>query len=148
MAKSLALQIITPEKISWEGVVDSLVVPAHDGQLGILPGHAPLLAQLRPGAVQIRTQGSTRLLAVSGGFVEIFKGKTALFAETAELAEEIDSERARIAAEKAKAALKTRPGDKLDAQALAALQRALIRLRVAELARLRPGSKSTRPPPE
>jgi F-type H+-transporting ATPase subunit epsilon len=138
MAGRIPLRIVTPEKVSWEGEVDSLVVPAHEGQLGVLPGHAPLLAQLVPGVLQIRSGEDVRLLAVSGGFVEIFGGRASVFAETAELAEEIDAERARQAAEKAKAALRGTRADEIDAQTMASLRKALIRLRVLELARQRP----------
>lgn len=135
----LPLRIVTPEKVAWEGEVASVTAPAWDGSLGILPGHAPLLAQLREGVVRIRdAQGEAeRLLAVSGGFVEVLDGKVSLFAETAELAEEIDAERARQSAEKAREAVKASAGDVVDEKALAALRRALIRLQVAELARLK-----------
>jgi F-type H+-transporting ATPase subunit epsilon len=136
----IPLSIITPDKVTWEGEVDSLILPAYEGQMGILPGHAPLFAQLTPGVVQIRAGDDTRLLSVSGGFVEVFNGRVSLFAETAELAEEIDSERAKQAAEKARAALKKREGALDPEQALASLQKAMARLRVAELSRLRRGS--------
>lgn len=140
MAKTIPLSIVTPEKPVWQGEVDSLVVPAFDGQLGILPGHAPLLAQLKPGTVVMKSAGDTKVLAVSGGFVEVHGGKVALFAESAELAEEIDAERARQALEKARGALKGGI-NKLDAAALGALERALARLRVAEFSKLRKASQ-------
>lgn len=142
MAKRIPLSIVTPERVAWEGEVDSLVVPAAEGQLGVLPGHAPLLAQLSPGVVQIRSGEETRMLAVSGGYFEVHGGKAALFAETAELAEEIDAERARQAVEKAKAALHQPSGSAEPEQALAALRRALVRLKVSEQIRRRPS-----PPP-
>lgn len=133
MAKRLPLSIVTPERPTWEGDVDALVVPAEEGQLGILPGHAPLLAQLRPGTVVIRQTGEDpRLLSVSGGFVEVFDGRVSLFAEAAEMADEVDAERARQAAEKAKAALKHGSEEKFDSAAVAALERALARLRAHE----------------
>jgi len=129
----LPLRIVTPEKVAWEGEVDSMTVPAWDGSLGILPGHAPLLAQLREGAVHARSGDAERLLAVSGGVVEVFEGRVSVFAETAELAEEIDAERARQAAEAAKKALKASAENVSEEQAAAALRRAMARLRVAEL---------------
>lgn len=145
MAKRIPLSIVTPERVAWEGDVDAMVVPADEGQLGILPGHAPLLAQLRAGTVVIRTHGEEpRLLAVSGGFVEVFNGRVSVFAETAELADEIDAERARQAAERAKAQLKHHHQDKLDLQAQAALERALARLRASEAVSRR--RSSPRPP--
>jgi F-type H+-transporting ATPase subunit epsilon len=140
----LPLRVVTPEKIAWEGYVDSLTVPAWEGSLGILPGHAPLLAQLREGVARARSGDEERLLAISGGFVEVFDGKASLFAETAELAEEIDAERARQAAERAKKALKSPAADVSDEQAAAALRRAMVRLRVAELSRPRGARKEVR----
>jgi F-type H+-transporting ATPase subunit epsilon len=135
MAKKIFLSIVTPERLAWEGDVDALVVPSYEGQMGILPGHAPLLAQLHPGTVVIRQEGQDpRLLAVSGGFVEVTSSGVSLFAETAEMAEEIDAERARQSAEKAKAALKHGREEKLDSGAIAALERALARLRAVEAA--------------
>ena len=143
----LPLRVVTPEKVAWEGEVDSLTVPAWEGSLGILPGHAPLLAQLREGVVRARSGDAERLLAVSGGFVEVFEGRVSLFAETAELAEEIDAERARQAAEAAKKALKASAAEVSEEQASAALRRAMVRLRVAELARPRGvSSKEARRP--
>ncbi len=146
MSQSLPLRIVTPERVSWEGEVESLTVPAWDGSLGVLPGHAPLLAQLSEGIVHIRAAGEERFLAVSGGFVEVMGGKASLFAETAELAEEIDAERARQSAEKARQALKAPASEVLDEQVLAALRRALIRLRVADLAKIKDrGSRAPHP---
>ena len=132
-AKRLPVSIVTPEKPVWEGEVDALVIPAFDGQLGILPGHAPLLAQLVPGPMLLRSGPETRVLAVSGGYVEVHQGRVSIFVETAEMAEEIDAERARQAERHARAALKVSPGERVDAQALAALERALARLRAHEL---------------
>ncbi len=145
MAKRIPLIVVTPERPAWEGEVDTLVVPAEDGQLGVFPGHAPLLASLRPGTVVMRTGEDTRLLAVSGGFLEVHGGRASLFAETAELAGEIDAERARQAAERARTALKTQP-DRLDPLALLALERALARLRAYELARHRRPARTSPPP--
>jgi F-type H+-transporting ATPase subunit epsilon len=101
-AKTVPTTIVTPESTAWEGEADSLMIPAHEGQLGILPGHAPLLAQLAPGVLQIRSGGDVKLLAVSGGFLEVFEGRASIFAETAEMDEQIDEERARQSAEQAK----------------------------------------------
>lgn len=138
----MPITIITPEKVAFEGEVESLVVPSYDGQWGILPGHAPMLAQLKPGVVQMRLGEQVDLLSVSGGFVEVCHNRVSLFAETAELAQEINEERARQAAERAKAALHELSGDPLSVvDAHAALERALARMRVFELARKRSGYK-------
>ncbi len=97
---SIAVEIVTPERLVKEAQVDSVIVPAIDGELGILPNHAPLLAQLQPGAIRLNQNGNTELFAVSGGFIEVDKNKVSVFAETAEMATEIDEERARQAAER------------------------------------------------
>ena len=138
MKRMLTLNIVTPEKVSWEGPVESLIVPAHDGLLGILPGHAPLLAELAPGILQIRMEGGESTLSVSGGFIEVVNNQVSVFAETAELAEDINIERARLALERAKVQLKA--GDVSPAgpeNARAALLRALARMKAAEWARRR-----------
>jgi F-type H+-transporting ATPase subunit epsilon len=134
----LTLSLVTPEKPVWEGGVDSVTAPAVKGPLGILPGHIPLLAQLIPGLLRFDAGGESRHLAVSGGFLEVARGgRVSVFAETAEMADEIDAERARQAAEKARALLRHTPAEVLDEQALAALERATLRLRVAHYARRR-----------
>ncbi len=136
-AKRFSLALVTPEKVAWEGEAEALVVPAHEGQLGILPGHAPLLAQLSPGVLQIRSGDDVNVVAVSGGFVEVFAGRVSVFAETAELAGEIDAERARQASERARASLKkAADGEPPDVdKALAAMKRAAVRLKAVQLAR-------------
>jgi F-type H+-transporting ATPase subunit epsilon len=85
-------------------------------------------------------------MAVSGGFVDVFNGRAAVFAETAEMADEIDAERARRAADRARTVLRRSPGDMIDAQALAALERALTRLRAAEASSRRPSSHRSSTP--
>jgi F-type H+-transporting ATPase subunit epsilon len=131
----LAVDILTPEKKVLQTEVDSVVVPAMEGELGILADHAPLVAQLQPGEIRLRTDQGIRFFAVSGGFVEVLTNHVSIFAETAEMAEEIDVERAHQAAERAKAALRT-PRPTIDlAQAEAALRRAMARLRAVEAIR-------------
>ena len=128
----IPIDIVIPEKVVLQTHVDSVVVPAVDGEIGILPHHAPLLAQLQPGQIRLTVDGHTQLFAVSGGFVEVRSNQVKIFAETAEMAAEIDVERARQAAERAKAALKAARQDIDIAQAEAALRRAIARLRVSE----------------
>src|SRR6266849_1601060 len=100
---TIAVDIMTPERLLMQTEAESIVVPAAEGELGILPHHAPLLAQLQPGEIRLRRGGNVELFAVSGGFIEVESNKVSIFAETAEMAHEIDVERARQAAERAKA---------------------------------------------
>ena len=130
--KILEVEMVTPEKISFREPADFVVIPAFQGELGVLPDHAPSLVQLKVGEVRVTKGGQVHHFAISGGFAEIKKNKVSLFAETAEMADEIDAERARQAFERAKAET-LKPGlDPLTmAGAEAAMRRAQIRLQVA-----------------
>jgi len=136
MAKKLTLELVTPERPSFQGEGDFVVLPAWEGEMGVLPGHAPFLVQLQAGEVRFQEGDKTTSFAVSGGFAEIRDDKVALFAETAEMAESIDAERARQALERAQAELQSKQlGSMTLANAEAALVRAQVRLKVALLRR-------------
>lgn len=130
--KTLTLELVTPEKVAWSAPADFVVLPAYQGEMGVLPGHQSFLVQLTPGEVRVTDKGEVKRFAISGGFAEIKEDTISLFAETAELADQIDAERARQALEKAKAAV-VKPGmDPLQLlQMEAAIRRAQVRLRVA-----------------
>ncbi|MBI3551069.1 MAG: F0F1 ATP synthase subunit epsilon [Elusimicrobia bacterium] len=133
MAKNLTLEMTTPEKVALTGQADFVVLPSFEGEMGVLPGHEAFLVQLKPGEVRVTEGGETRRFAVSGGFAEIKDDKVALFAETAEMAQDIDAERARQALEKAKEELVRKDIDPLTlAAAEAAMRRAQVRLLVSE----------------
>src|ERR1700674_5235567 len=129
---TIAIDIMTPERLVMQTEAESVVVPAAEGELGILPHHAPLLAELQPGEIQLRRGDNVELFAVSGGFIEVENNHVSVFAETAEMAHEIDVERARQAAERAKAEIKVAKSDVDLAEAEAALRRALARMRATE----------------
>jgi F-type H+-transporting ATPase subunit epsilon len=129
---TIAVDIMTPERLLKQADAESVIVPAAEGELGILPHHAPLLAELQPGEIRLRRGDKVELFSVSGGFVEVEGNRVSIFAETAEMAHEIDVERARQAAERAKAEIKTARTDVDLSQAEAALRRAVARLRVTE----------------
>jgi F-type H+-transporting ATPase subunit epsilon len=131
---TIHLDIVTPEKLAISAEVDYIAAPAADGEIGILPGHAPLLARLGLGPLRYRIGNETKVFVVAGGFLEVQKGsKVSVFAEAAEMADEIDLERAKQAAERAKAKLST--AHDLTAKELAevelALSRAITRVKVA-----------------
>lgn len=145
MSKTLTLEMTTPEKVAQSGPAEFVVLPAFEGEMGVLPGHAPFLVQLKAGEVRVTENGQVRRFAISGGFVEIKDDKVALFAETAELADQIDAERARQALERAKAELQRKDVDPLTlAAAEAALRRAQVRMFVAA----RRHGAGARPPSE
>jgi F-type H+-transporting ATPase subunit epsilon len=129
----IQLEIVTPERLAFSEEVDSVVVPGIEGELGILPHHAPLLSTLGVGELRIRARGTEESFAIAGGFVQVRPDKVVVMAETADLASEIDLERAQEARREAERALETgyREGSDL-ASARAALQQALLQIRVAE----------------
>lgn len=125
-------EVVTPERKILREEVESVIVPGTEGYLGVLPRHTPLLTTLKPGVVYYRkTAGKTERLAVSGGFMEAGPDRVVILADTAELASEIDIERARRSKERAEKRLRERsPG--LDvARAEVALMRSLARLKAA-----------------
>lgn len=138
------VELITPERLALSENVDFIAAPAANGEVGILPHHAPLLAQLTNGVLRLVAGGSTQYFAVSGGFLEVQTGsRVSIFAETAEFAEDIDIERARLAAERAKEKIhETDLTGKELAAVEAALTRALLRLKVADIRRQRSGPPS------
>ena len=131
MAKTFRLEIVTPEKLVFSEDITSLVIPAEEGYLGVLAGHAPLLASLKPGEIKIKRDGGETLYATSGGFMEVLPTKTTILCESAESPELIDAARAEKARTRAWERL-AHPSKDLDrARALAAWLRAENRIRVA-----------------
>jgi F-type H+-transporting ATPase subunit epsilon len=129
----IRLEIVTPERRVYDDEVDAVALPGSEGELGILPHHAPLISLLGAGELRVRKGGAEESFAIVGGFVQVRPDKVVVMAETADLAAEIDIERAQEARREAERALDSglvEPSD-LD-QARAALQAALVRIRVAE----------------
>jgi F-type H+-transporting ATPase subunit epsilon len=129
----LHLEIVTPERRAFEDDVDMVICPGVEGELGVLPHHAPLLTTLGVGELRIRKGSSEESFAIAGGFLQVRPDRVVVMAETADLASEIDleaAERARREAERAISEGFAEPADL--ARARAALERALLRIRVAE----------------
>ena len=128
----LRLDIVTAERQVYSEDVDLVVVSGVDGEMAILPGHAPLMTMLKPGELLIRRGSEETSLAVTGGFLEVRPERVTVLADAAERIDEIDAERA----EEAKRRSEERLGEKLSdadlARTEAALQRSLIRLRVVQ----------------
>ena len=135
---SLKLDIVTAERVVYSGEVEEVVAPGIEGQLGILPHHAPLMTTLQAGELRVKKSGGEEdSLAISGGFLEVRPDRVIVLADAAERAEEIDVARAEAAKKRAEETL-ARKGAGLDeAKAEAALQRALARLVVAEKVKTR-----------
>jgi F-type H+-transporting ATPase subunit epsilon len=129
----LHLEIVTPEKLAYEGEVDSVQLPGSEGELGVLPHHAPLISTLGSGELRLRKGGEDEYFAIVGGFLQVLPDKVVVMAETADMASEIDLERAQEARRKAEQVLESGYVEGADlAAARASLQAALIRIRVAE----------------
>ena len=129
----LHLEIVTPERRAFEGDVDEVIVPGSEGEMGILPHHAPLISLLGQGVLRLKRGGQEQEFAIFGGFLQVRPDRVVVLAETADLASEIDLERAERARREAERVLEggfVEPADL--ASARAALQRALIRIRLAE----------------
>ena len=130
----LLLEIVTPERLAYSDTVDSVQLPGSQGELGVLPHHAPLVSTLGVGELRIRKGGTEESFAIVGGFLQVRPDRVVVMAETADMASEIDLEKAQEAKREAERALEgTAPTDAVDlAAARASLQQALLRIRVAE----------------
>jgi F-type H+-transporting ATPase subunit epsilon len=129
----LQLEIVTPERLAYSDEVDEVVCPGIEGELGILPHHAPLLTTLGLGELKIRKGAEEALFAIAGGFLQVRPDRVVVMAETAELGAEIDLQRAQRAREEAERTLESSYLEPADlARARAGLQKALLRIRVAE----------------
>jgi len=130
----LLLEIVTPERLAYSETVDAVNLPGIEGELGVLPHHAPLVSMLGVGELRIRKDGIEESFAIVGGFLQVRPDKVVVMAETADMASEIDLEKAQHAKREAEQALEG--GARTDAVDLAAarasLQHALLRIRVAE----------------
>lgn len=131
LPNAIQLEIVTPERELVSESVESVQLPGLDGELGILPGHAPLITELGLGQLTYLQRGQTGHLAILGGFAEVLPDRVSVLAEIAELAEEIDVNRAQEAKQRAEKRLASGAADVDWNRAAVALQRALIRLQVA-----------------
>jgi len=129
---TIRLEVVTPERVVLQEDVDIVVARGAEGDLGVLHGHEPLITPLPVGEMTYRQEGAELHLAISGGFMEVRPDKVTVLADVAERSDEIDRERAEEARRRAEALLSEHRGSELEAAAQASLQKALLRLRVAE----------------
>ena len=120
----LRLEIVTPEAKTYSDDVDSVVIPGIDGELGVLPLHAPLMTQLEPGELRVLKGGQELRLAVGEGFVEITPEKVAVLTDMAVKESDIDESAAEEAVRRAEEAM---TGEKLNNEEYAANNAALLR---------------------
>jgi len=132
------LEIVTAERMVYSEDIDALVAWGVEGQLGILPHHAPLMTMLQPGDLMIRKNKEEDYFVISGGFLEVRPDKVIVLADACERADEINVTRAEEAKKKAQETMKASPMSAEAASAEAALRRSLARLKVAEKKRRKP----------
>lgn len=130
--RKLKFEIVTAERIVYSDEVDVVVVPGIEGQMALLPMHAPIMTTLQPGEILLRKGGEENSIFVSGGFLELMNDKVTVLAQSAERAEEIDLARAEAAKKRAEERIVSRGVDVDLARAEAALRRSMARLKVAE----------------
>jgi len=140
----LTLEIVTPDRSLLREEVDEVVVPGSEGELGVLPGHTPLLSSLKIGELWYRQGSEKHFLAIAFGFVEVLPDRVTVLADVGERAQEIDVQRAERAKQRAEEQIARAQAQAhlsqldLDVErARIALLKSLIRLQVASRARTR-----------
>ena len=131
----LKLEIVTQERRVYSADdVEMVIAPGSEGEMGILPRHAPLITSLQEGVMRVkRLGGREEMLAIHGGFMEVLPDQVTVLADSAERAEEIDIARAEEARQRAQELMQQHREDKVDyIRAESALRRSLIRLKIAE----------------
>src|SRR5688572_24352778 len=132
MAEKIELEVVTPERRVLAETVEMVTVPGLGGELGILPGHTPLISQLQTGVLTYVQDGKSISLHVSGGFVEVRDDHVSVLAEVAERPDEIDVAGARASREKLEKQLNAWSGSEEDfAEVKTELDRSVVRLQLA-----------------
>jgi F-type H+-transporting ATPase subunit epsilon len=130
--KTIAVNIVTPDGPVYDSEVSMVIGVTATGEMGVLPGHIPTVAPLGIGAVRLKKDNSTELVAVNGGFLEIRPEKVTILAQSAERATDIDIARAQEAAKRAEARLQANKDEVDFKRAELALKRAMNRINVYE----------------
>ena len=143
---TMRLDIITAERQVYSEDVEVLVAPGIEGQLGILPHHAPLMTALQPGELLIRKDGEETYLAVTGGFLEVIGNTVTILADACERSDEIDEQRAQEAIDRARERLERQDIDIQLEQVAVSMRRAQVRLNVVRRRRARSAPGATGQP--
>jgi F-type H+-transporting ATPase subunit epsilon len=130
MARTLRLEIVTPETKAYSEDVEMVVLPGRDGELGVYPQHVPVLTTLQPGELRVFKGGQETSLAVGDGFAEITADSVSVLTDMAMESTAIDEAAAEAAVERAQAAMKGDLGSEEIAAVSASLQKALVQLHV------------------
>lgn len=129
---TLKVSIVTPDGPVYNSEVEMVSTKAESGELGILPGHIPLVAPLQIGAVRLKNGSKTEYVAVSGGFLEVRPEEVTILAQAAETAESIDFARAEAAKARAEQLLQSKRDDIDFKRAELSLKRAMNRIDVSQ----------------
>ncbi len=131
-AKTFKLEVVTPDKIVYsDNAVVSVVIPGSEGYFGVLAGHAPMMAEMSIGELDIKHEdGIVDEMFICGGFVEVFQNTVTVLAHTAELGKDIDIDRAEQALQRARDRIASNAADVDHARAQVALQKAMARLSI------------------
>jgi F-type H+-transporting ATPase subunit epsilon len=131
-AKTFKLEVVTPDKIVYsDNAVVSVVIPGSEGYFGVLAGHAPLMAEMSIGELDIKHEDNVvDEMFICGGFVEVFQNTVTVLAHTAELGKDIDIDRAEQALQRARDRIASNAADVDHARAQVALQKAMARLSI------------------
>jgi len=133
MAEKIKLEIVTPEAMMVSEEVDEITVTGTEGEFGVLPGHCHMLSSLKIGSVNYKNGNTEQFMSLGGGYAEVGPDKVSILAETAELKDNIDVERAKEAQSRAEENLKKlTPGEKDYEEAEIALEKARVRLETAK----------------
>lgn len=123
-------EIVSQDRVVYQGEADMVVLPGAAGEMGILPNHSPVLSVLQFGVIRVRAKGEEQFFTVAGGVVEVQPDQVTVLADAAENVQEIDTQRAEAARRRAEELLKQGPGKDTDSylQVQAALRRSNLRL--------------------
>ncbi|REL31277.1 F0F1 ATP synthase subunit epsilon [Thalassotalea euphylliae] len=135
-AMTVNLNVVSAEEALFSGRIESLQITGSEGELGIMPGHAPLLTSLKPGMARIVKQhGEEEVIYLSGGMLEVQPNSVTVLADVATRADDLDEQAAEQAKQRAEASLNTQSGDVNYAEAASELARAVAQLRVIQAAK-------------
>ncbi len=130
MAEAMQVEVVSADRVVWSGASSNIIAKTTDGEIGILPGHAPVLAVLQPSAVVIFCEdGKREVVAVDGGFVSVSQGRVSILSEYAELADEVSVSQAEHELAEAQQRLDSGDGSDEDRKHF---QRATAQLRAAQ----------------
>lgn len=132
MAEGFSLEIVTPDRKMFQGMVDMLIIRTTEGDIGILRNHVNTVVPLGIGAARVRIDGEERIAACAGGFMTVVDGKVSILTDAAEWNNEIDVERCEAAIERANARMEDPFNHDLDrARAILSIKRARNRIEIS-----------------